>query len=87
MTPDSRRYSPYGLVEDMLAVPDIIRSFDADRMAETARQIAAVGRLLMTGEGSSRLFPAKSVLATARRKWLADRRCIRRPDSRRRNTT
>lgn len=68
MTPDSEHYSQYGLVKDMLAVPDIIRSFDADRMAETGRQIADVGRLMMTGEGSSRLFPAKSVRAAARRK-------------------
>ncbi len=52
----------------MLAVPDIIRTFDPQRMRETGEQIAQVGRLLLTGEGSSRLFPAKSVIATARRR-------------------
>ena len=50
----------------MLAVPDIIRSFDAQRMLNTSQRIAQVGRLLMTGEGSSRLFPAKSAITAAR---------------------
>lgn len=57
----------FGLVRDMLAVPDIIRSFDCNRMAETATAVRDVGRLLMTGEGSSRIFPAKSAIAHARR--------------------
>ena len=57
----------FGLVRDMLAVPGIIRSFDCDRMADTAAEIQNVGRLLMTGEGSSRIFPARSAIAHARR--------------------
>ncbi len=61
-------YTSFGLTRDMLAVPQIVREFDANRLDETAAEIAKVGRLLMTGEGSSRLFPAKSVMATARRR-------------------
>ncbi|MCA9024002.1 MAG: SIS domain-containing protein [Planctomycetaceae bacterium] len=68
MNANDDKYTSFGLVRDMLAVPQIIRDFDPDRMDETAAAIAQVGRLLMTGEGSSRLFPAKSVMATARRK-------------------
>ena len=68
MTPDNEQQAKLGLVQDMLAVPDIIRTFDPQRMRETGDQIADVGRLLLTGEGSSRLFPAKSVIATARRR-------------------
>jgi glucosamine--fructose-6-phosphate aminotransferase (isomerizing) len=64
---DDERYTRFGLARDMLAVPEIVRRFDAGRMADTAREIAAAGRLLMTGEGSSRIFPSKSVLAHARR--------------------
>jgi glucosamine--fructose-6-phosphate aminotransferase (isomerizing) len=60
-------YTKFGLVRDMLSVPDIIRSFDVQRMRGTSQTISQVGRLLMTGEGSSRLFPAKSAIATARR--------------------
>ena len=67
MIPNSEPDTNFGLVKDMLAVPDIIRSFDADQMQPTSRQVAAIGSLLMTGEGSSRLFPAKSAIAAARR--------------------
>lgn len=61
------RYAAFGLVRDMLAVPDTIRHFDCDRMSGTAKAIREVGRLFLTGEGSSRIFPAKSVISHARR--------------------
>ena len=61
------RYTPFGLVHDMLATPDVIRKFNVHQMAETAQEIAAIGQLLLTGEGSSRIFPAKSAIAYARR--------------------
>ena len=51
----------------MLAVPDLVGGFDSARMKATAREIAQAGRLLLTGEGSSRIFPAKSVISAARR--------------------
>lgn len=60
-------HTRYGLVRDMLATPSIIAQFDAGQTAETATAIAEVGRLLLTGEGSSRLFPAKNAIAMARR--------------------
>lgn len=59
------RYTQFGLVRDMLAVPQIIRDFDTNRMSETAKSIEEVGRLLLTGEGSSRIFPAKSAITYA----------------------
>lgn len=64
----SDRYSQFGLTRDMLQTPEIVRNFDATRMVETSRKIADVGRLLMTGEGSSRIFPAKSAIKQARKK-------------------
>ena len=67
MLRDHDSYSRYGLVRDMLAAPDLIRGFDCKRMVETGREIKQVGKLLLTGEGSSRLFPAKSLIAHARR--------------------
>lgn len=57
----------YGLVQDMLAVPEIVRGFDCRQMADAAAGIKDAGRLLLTGEGSSRIFPAKSAIAHARR--------------------
>ena len=59
------KYNQFGLVRDMFATPEIIAGFDTDQAKETAAEIAKVGRLLLTGEGSSRIFPAKSVMAKA----------------------
>lgn len=59
------RYQQFGLCRDMLATPNVARKFDCRRMADTARTIRDVGRLLLTGEGSSRIFPAKSAMAWA----------------------
>ncbi|RLS59277.1 MAG: sugar isomerase [Planctomycetota bacterium] len=61
------RYAQFGLVRDMLATPQVVRQFNVRQMADTAREIASIGKLLLTGEGSSRIFPAKSAMAHARR--------------------
>ena len=62
------KYTQFGLVRDMLATADVVAGFDPEQTKEVAEAIARTGRLLMTGEGSSRLFPAKSAMAHARRK-------------------
>ena len=67
MNPNNEQQTQYGLVQDMLATAEIISRFDPDTMTETARDIADVGKLLLTGEGSSRLFPAKSIIAHSSR--------------------
>ena len=64
---NKEKYTQFGLARDMLEVPEIIEQFDPDQVTDTARSIAGVGSLMMTGEGSSRLFPAKSAIAHARR--------------------
>ncbi|MEA2711420.1 MAG: hypothetical protein QOF78_4021 [Phycisphaerales bacterium] len=61
------KYTQFGLVRDMLATADVVANFSADQAKETGRAIAQVGRLLLTGEGSSRIFPAKNAIANARR--------------------
>ncbi len=63
-----KRYRDFGLVRDMMATPDVIARFDAEQANDTARAIANVGRLLLTGEGSSRIFPAKHAMMQARRR-------------------
>ena len=67
MNLNESKYSQFGLVKDMLATVDVVADFSADQAKETAKQIAQVGRLLLTGEGSSRIFPAKNAIANARR--------------------
>ncbi len=61
------RYTKFGLTRDMLAAPEIVRNFQPDCVSEAAAAIAQVGRLLLTGEGSSRIFPAKSAMQHASR--------------------
>lgn len=65
MNLDDTKYASFGLVKDMLATVDIVKAFDADRVRDVAQRIATVGRLLMTGEGSSRIFPAKHAMKLA----------------------
>lgn len=67
MNSSDPRYSRFGLCRDMLAAADVIRHFDPQRMADTARAVREAGGLFLTGEGSSRIFPAKSIIAHARR--------------------
>ncbi len=67
MNPESEHFIQYGLVNDMLAVPELIRNFDVDRMRSMADAIVDVGNLMITGEGSSRFFPAKQAITWARK--------------------
>ncbi|MFA7567979.1 MAG: sugar isomerase [Alkalispirochaeta sp.] len=61
---ESKGYSKYALCREMLATPGIIRGFDA-----AAAEAIPVGsdRILLSGEGSSRIFPAKRLMAQAMR--------------------
>jgi glucosamine--fructose-6-phosphate aminotransferase (isomerizing) len=52
----------------MVAAASVIRTFDPSVVKPAAAEIAKAGKLLLTGEGSSRMFPAKSVIAHSRRK-------------------
>src|SRR6187200_1727181 len=60
------KYTQFGLVRDMLATAGVVANFAADQAKDTGRAIAQVGRLLLTGEGSSRIFPAKNLISCAR---------------------
>ncbi|MGI5832917.1 MAG: SIS domain-containing protein [Thermoguttaceae bacterium] len=56
------KYNRFALVREMLQTADIIRDFDFGRTAGVAKMIKEKGRLFLTGEGSSRIFPAKSFM-------------------------
>lgn len=68
MIADRAPYSNYNLITDMIAASTVIRTFDASVVKAAAAPIAKAGKLLLTGEGSSRMFPAKSAIAHSRRK-------------------
>jgi glucosamine--fructose-6-phosphate aminotransferase (isomerizing) len=61
----SSSYSRYNLVKEMMQTPDIIRRFDPKAAEEFAPVLKKRQRLFLTGEGSSRIFPAKRAIYDA----------------------
>lgn len=62
MNLNETRYSKYALVQEMMDTIEVVKNFDPGQTKEVAGKIGSVGRLLLTGEGSSRLFPAKNAI-------------------------
>jgi len=60
------KYTQYALSREMLETAEVIRKFDPSRVAAIADKITKAGRLMLTGEGSSRIFPAKNAIRKAR---------------------
>lgn len=56
------RYSKFALVREMMETPGIIRSFDPAVSERFVSNVKKRKGLFMTGEGSSRLFPAKRAI-------------------------
>ena len=56
------RYKDFALVKEMLETADVIRNFDFSQTANMAKAIEQTGAVFLTGEGSSRIFPAKSFI-------------------------
>lgn len=52
----------YHLINEMLETPDIIRNFNSTLAQDWANKIKKNKKLFITGEGSSRIFPAKNML-------------------------
>ncbi len=72
MNETDSRYSGIGLVADMLETPGIVRRLDTARILEFSDRINGE-RILLSGEGSSRIFPAGKVLADSWRHSYRDR--------------
>ena len=64
-------YSKFALVREMMDTIDVVKVFDPNQTADVADKIKSVGRLLLTGEGSSRIFPAKNAIRKSLR-WGLD---------------
>lgn len=62
MNISEEKYSKYALVREMLQTPDIIRSFSTRSTSRFAKKIAGKKGMFLTGEGSSRIFPAKRAI-------------------------
>lgn len=64
------KYKDFALVQEMLQTPDMIANFDFTQMKKIAEIVKQTGRLFLTGEGSSRIFPAKSFMYGVRKRGL-----------------
>ncbi len=61
------RFGEFCLVREMLETPEILAGFDFGASGPTAQVVKEAGRLFLTGEGSSRIFPAKNLIYDALR--------------------
>lgn len=70
MNPKEAKYKKFALVQEMFETIQVVKNFDATVTKNVAHDINSKGRLLLAGEGSSRLFPAKNLTRQARRSGL-----------------
>jgi glutamine---fructose-6-phosphate transaminase (isomerizing) len=64
------KYNKYALVREMMETPSIIRSFKPDVATRFAAAVKKLKGLFLTGEGSSRIFPAKRAIYAFHKKGL-----------------
>jgi len=62
------KYRKYALVREMMETPDIIRSFNSGAAAKFTGAVKSHKGLFLTGEGSSRIFPAKRAISSSLKK-------------------
>ncbi|KGE71554.1 SIS domain-containing protein [Spirochaeta lutea] len=56
------RYTAYNLSREMLETPGVVRRFKIDGVREIAEAAKGFSAFFLTGEGSSRIFPAKRAM-------------------------
>ncbi|MDD3589929.1 MAG: sugar isomerase [Thermoguttaceae bacterium] len=66
----SDKYNKYALVKEMLEAADVVAKFDFSQTKDVADMIKAKKRVFLTGEGSSRIFPAKSFIYSVMKQGL-----------------
>lgn len=64
------KYSQYALVREMLETVGIIRNFKTKDISAVTNKLKEIGKLFLTGEGSSRIFPAKNAINIAQKNAL-----------------
>jgi len=64
------KYNKYALVREMMETPDIIKGFKPEVAARFAEAVKKHKGLFLTGEGSSRIFPAKRAICASHKKGL-----------------
>lgn len=59
------KYAKHALVQEMMQTVGVVKGFNPDQTKEVAKEIKSAGKLFLTGEGSSRIFPAKNAIRKA----------------------
>ncbi len=60
---NEEKYTRFALAREMMEAPGILRRFKLKDADKAASEIEKTGRLFLTGEGSSRIFPARNIMA------------------------
>ena len=71
MNLSEEKYHKYALVREMMETPGIIKSFKPEAAAVFAEAVRKHKGLFLTGEGSSRIFPAKRAICASHKRGLA----------------
>ncbi len=61
----THKYTQFSLIQEMLETIDVVRNFSIDNCSDLINNVKKSGKLFLTGEGSSRIFPAKNAIYTA----------------------
>ena len=67
---NEEKYTQFALVREMMETPAILKNFKLEGASAVIEAIKAAGKLFLTGEGSSRIFPAKNAICSAMRDGL-----------------
>lgn len=62
------KYSRFALVREMLRTPEMMAQFSFGQVDAIVNSIRHSGRLFLTGEGSSRIFPSKRLISSMLRR-------------------
>ena len=68
MDPKKKKYRNYALVKEMFETVEVVKNFDPSAVNPYVGEIKKAGHLFLSGEGSSRIFPAKHAI-TRMRQW------------------
>ncbi|MCE5185310.1 MAG: sugar isomerase [Planctomycetaceae bacterium] len=56
------KYAKHALVQEMMDTVRVVKEFNPNQTKDVAAPIQKAGKLFLTGEGSSRIFPAKNAI-------------------------
>ncbi len=68
MNINDKKYNVFALVREMMETADVIKSFDPEVTTKFVAAVKSARGLFLTGEGSSRIFPAKRAMTANLRK-------------------